>query len=184
MQTLQLKDIAAYLPYRLKFVIKDGTVLRMDVLQTRGYNVWAHQKYIRGMKDENDINYKFLSSQNCSGHGFYLRGIKPILRPMSDLIKPLEDRTIPLIELAKIAFTNRESDFSLEKNKVQISAGRHVYYLFYWNENEFCMIYSADLLGRIIPNQVQLFDYLNEHHFDYRGLINKGIAVDINTLKE
>jgi hypothetical protein len=30
----------------------------------------------------------------------------------------------------------------------------------------------------------QLFDYLHEHFIDYRGLIDEGMAIDVNTLEK
>jgi len=32
-------------------------------------------------------------------------------------------------------------------------------------------------------NQYQLFDYLHELKIDYRGLIDAGLAIDVNTLE-
>ena len=31
---------------------------------------------------------------------------------------------------------------------------------------------------RILPHSILLIDWLNEHHFDYRGLIEKGLALE------
>lgn len=31
----------------------------------------------------------------------------------------------------------------------------------------------------IFPSSVDAFDYLIEHHFDYRGLIEKGLAIEV-----
>ena len=30
-----------------------------------------------------------------------------------------------------------------------------------------------------IPNSIELIDWLNAHHFDYRGLIEKGLAIEV-----
>ena len=105
---LELKDIVSYLPYGMLFEEqKDHTVLRMDSIESRNcYEIWAAQKYIRGVgKDVNDINYPYLSAKNCSGQGFKLKEIKPILRPMSDLVTSIavkgyngDKEFIPLIE--------------------------------------------------------------------------------------
>ena len=86
---LELKDIVGYLPYGILFQEqRDHTILRMDSIESRNcYEIWATQKYIRGFgKDADDINYPYLSAKNCSGQGFKLKQIKPILHPMSDLV--------------------------------------------------------------------------------------------------
>lgn len=105
---LELKDIVSYLPYGMLFQEqKNHTIMRMDNIETRNnYKIWATQKYIRGVgKDVNDINYPYLSARNCSGQGFRLSDIKPILHPMSDLIHSIavkgyngDKEFIPLIE--------------------------------------------------------------------------------------
>lgn len=30
-----------------------------------------------------------------------------------------------------------------------------------------------------ISNEAKMFEWLNEHHFDYRGLIDKGLAIEV-----
>lgn len=190
MKKLELKDIASYLPYGMIFMNKKGVVLRMDSLHERIYNVWANQRYIKGRKDENDINYPYLSSLNCSGEGDYLRRIKPILRPMSDLVNPLEDGTIPIVELANIASIRWNTPFF--DYRIVPTRSYDLYIASNYNGNEFL---GFDLATKSffsghegVPNspanQVELFDYLNAHHFDYRGLIDEGLAVDINIINK
>ena len=43
-------------------------------------------------------------------------------------------------------------------------------------KEEFDRLYTFDAL--IIEPQWELIDWLNENHFDYRGLIEKGLAID------
>jgi hypothetical protein len=43
-------------------------------------------------------------------------------------------------------------------------------------KEEFDRLYTFDAL--IIGPQWELIDWLNENHFDYRGLIEKGLALD------
>lgn len=40
-------------------------------------------------------------------------------------------------------------------------------------------IYDTMTRGYTIHQQVTLFDWLNAHHFDYRGLIDKGLAIAV-----
>ena len=197
MRKLELKDVAAYLPYGMNFINKDGVILRMDALQVSDYNVWAHQRYVKGKKDEKDINYPYLSSLKCSGEGDYWRRIKPILRPMSDLTKPIvvkgyndDKEFVPIVALAERAFEieiNNITGFS------QSGKCRGVNFIFDYVEYGFS--YSEDIdafhtqiispkQNIVTDNQSQLFDLLNQWHFDYRNLIADGLAIDINTLNQ
>lgn len=41
------------------------------------------------------------------------------------------------------------------------------------------LMYKADTpFGAIFSENIDYFDWLNKHHFDYRGLIEKGLALD------
>lgn len=183
MEELQLKHLAPYLPYELKFINKDGVILRMDALYSMDYNVWAYTRYIKGERDENDINSKYFSSQNCSGGGYYLKQVKPILRPMSDLSKPcLTDGKTPILELAKIAIKSYEIIFTIKHLNTYSNIA------FFVNGEEFGYrgfeFYLSDNHDSPLEvNQLELFQYLFEHHFDVFGLIDKGLAVNINALK-
>lgn len=40
---------------------------------------------------------------------------------------------------------------------------------------------NRDVYGILYPT-IESYDYLNKHHFDYRGLIEKGLAIDATGL--
>ena len=41
------------------------------------------------------------------------------------------------------------------------------------------LMYKVDTpFGAIFSENIDYFDWLNKHHFDYRGLIEKGLAID------
>lgn len=42
-----------------------------------------------------------------------------------------------------------------------------------------CILSSTDKIGP----KIEFFDWLNRNHFDYRGLIGKGLAIDATNLK-
>ena len=45
------------------------------------------------------------------------------------------------------------------------------------------LMYKADTpFGAIFYENIDYFDWLNKHHFDYRGLIEKGLAIDATGL--
>jgi len=185
---LELKDIVGYLPYGMLFKA-DDSVLRMDVIQLRGYNVWAMQRYIKGAgKDTNDINYFYLNSRICSGQGFKLSGIKPILHPMSDLSNYIvvkgynnDEEFIPLVELAKL------SDH--DGLKYELERDPNPDYADYWvkitldDADRSCIYYSLNSDLRYFSASLWEFDLLNQWMFDYRGLIHDGLAININTIK-
>lgn len=97
-----------------------------------------------------------------------LDDIKPILRPMSDIRKEIivegynnDNPFTPSIILAK-SFPDTDGDYSYCDEDYIIPAD--------------CYLSYEDIASSI--------DLLNQWHFDYRGLIQKGLAIDINTIKE
>lgn len=173
---LQLKDIAAYLPYGLKChimgEIEDETPL---VFECKGCSIDT-----------------FVWIEACRGKDhrhFFIRDIFPLLRPMSDLTKEIEykgKKIIPLIELAKISMQGAirkkywtEDQFLLKGNEVALGDYRFSYERrdsFSWGYR-----YRPDNTDSALY-QTQMYDLLNKLHFDYRGLIGMGLAKDINTI--
>ena len=116
-----------------------------------------------------------MSSLKCSGEGDYLRRIKPILRPMSDLTKSIvvqgyndDKEFVPIQYLYDMCSTPPDgynsSDFIDESDEV-------------WS--------FSDLVEAFDYNKILVcLDLLNQWHFDYRNLISEGLAIDINTLNQ
>ena len=166
---LELKHIAPYLPYGLMVMRPDGnTILPCDgILGT----LIQHR-----VKDH--IEYSSL----C--------GCKPILRPLSDLDKPcLEGERVPMIELAKkhIEYdeANKDSDI-----KVEYFFTRQTHVTVTWkhpisNEPLFDdRLFIQTIPERIFLNTYWVNEYLSENHFDIFGLIEKGLAIDANTINK
>jgi len=144
MNKLELKHLSPYLPYELKVESisiygKINKPKKAKVIKelTVG-NLWSF------------IGEKSFESKKCL----------PILRPLSDLYREIEQngvKFIPCHELAKISMNNRRNcDFDIRSNKYDWST--------------------------IIGN-LDCYRKLLEWHFDVFGLIEKGLAIDINTLK-
>ena len=151
-----LKNITCYLPYDLKF--QSGNMIET----------------ITGI----DYNQELLHFGDGEYDWFNLIG-SPILRPISDLSKPLDDGTIPIIELAKIAFPNHTWELW---NKIAVNKNEIGFI-----ENKFSYIQSEDYFMHTfkegaVKNISKLYNYLNQHHFDYQGLIDNELAIDINTI--
>ena len=187
---LELKDVVGYLPYGMLFQEqKDHTIMRMDNIETRNsYKIWATQKYIRGVgKDVNDINYPYLSAKNCSGQGFKLKDVKPLLHPMSDLIHSIavkgynKDREfIPLIEMAKYDSGNEGKKYTLERDPDPDYADWCVTASIESNEDPYIYSFNRDVNYQYAS--LWELDFLNRWMFDYRGLIHDNLAININTV--
>lgn len=155
---LQLKDIAGYLPYCISCLNKEGEL-----------------RYISDMYiGEPDCDLQ-LFDDNGKLEESYIEDIKPILRPMEDVTREIvvegyngDKPFTPLIEIAKACYPDMKG----------------------WRIDDEGRAYTRDngYPHWITPENVELatfeiFDMLNQWHFDYRGLIKKGLAVDINTIK-
>jgi hypothetical protein len=167
MRKLELKDIVGYLPYDLQ-VYNEQQDSKIDTI-------------IGIFKGTFDFEY--WSPLNSD-----IENYKPILHPISDLTKPIKvdgynegKEFIPLVELAKKS-DDIVSEYSLEiiksvPNCIEIGDG---YILQYLGHSFMC--FDKDDAQYSPINNVHLFDLLNQWHFDYRNLIEDGLAVDINTI--
>jgi hypothetical protein len=159
---LELKDIVGYFPYGLKTEnhLKDDLVCAYTM-----NNGW--------------IAYEF-NSGKC------LYNLIPILRPLSDLYKPIKhngNEFIPIVELAKIVYP--VYDRHVEKDDKDYSCYCSKFEFLYNNfSGSFLMWNLKNDADMPVKNQYQLFDKLHEWKIDYRGLIGAGLAIDVNTLKE
>ena len=87
--------------------------------------------------------------------------IKPYLRPMSSMTEE------EILELYKIAYTTWYSDSLYYKYEEWITFRDSI------QNNTLCFKSSIWL-----SNVNKVIDWLNSHHFDYRGLIKKGLALE------
>lgn len=99
--------------------------------------------------------------------------LKPILRPLSDLTKEIEINGIPIIPFDEIYI-------GVESYNVNIL--RYSMYVEYWMMGERFVdhIYKIKDFDNC---PYRIMEKLFEWHFDIYGLIEKGLAIDINTLK-
>jgi hypothetical protein len=164
MRTLELKDICGYLPHELKIICTDKT--RHGDLDYYGRIYTLTPILVGGtLRDAYSL---------------------PILRPVSDMYKPIihnGKEQIPIIECAKMARPNLYwliTQYNTAEAKLNNGSD---YAIFQFNEftKNFGLFYDNEI--GIIPNQYQLFDYLHELKIDYRGLIDAGLAIDANTLE-
>ncbi len=103
-----------------------------------------------------------------------IKFIKLVLRPLSDLTKEIEhngEKFVPLAEIL-IAIPSAAFRFKIHKNTV----------IECWEDKEdgkHMKFYLDPIMGM---NEFQHIQKLFEWHFDVEGLIEKGLAIDINTL--
>lgn len=157
---LTIKHLAPYLPYDLE--------LQIDEIY-KGFKcklvIFNHTTSFA-----NGVELKSALTFNC----------KPILRPLSDLIKEIEvngEKFVPIAELLKIKYPYR-GDFKdmYASITVDYTGYPSAYYSY---------MATKDII--INPNDCENLPYwiiqkLFEWHFDIFNLIPENLAIDINTL--
>lgn len=162
MEKLELKHIAPYLPYGLKWKF-DGEDFTHDIV---------------GL-DITNRGVKLVSPYNDYGDCEISSG-KPLLLPMSSLYKEIDGK-VGIVDLAKISadFKWKLGRFYCDGEYIDVAECR--YGVFLYNKSnrvfELCNIYG---LCGVAPNQLDLFTYLFQHHYDVFSLIDKGLAIDLS----
>lgn len=138
---LELKHLAPYLPYELQIKTAYGIKTMVSLSTTV-------------------INYDL----ELEAYWDFIKDIKPILRPLSDLTKEIEhngEKFVPIEILNKMLFTKH--------SKLE-------YY-----DSEFCngaILFSTKIAGFNILSINEKLQKLIEWHFDIFGLIEKGLAIN------
>lgn len=153
---LELKHLAPYLPYGLK--IKGNThgeVAELSCVTETSMNI-KDRNFIYGMWAD-------------------IFEIKPILRPLSDLTREIEHNGVKLFVMSTI---ESETDNCKFIKAILSNDGK-------WISMVFDADYDADYGINTNPEYMhwKCVKRLFEYHFDVFGLIDKGLAIDINTLK-
>lgn len=136
MEKIELHEIVGYLPYCLvcQYVVRD-TVIRTDVLTSITFNPSeTHPERLSVSYNEKEHIWMF----------------KPILRPLSDLIKSISN----------------------DSNNVSYAAYLGLY-------GQVNIDYT---IGEPLNLGYKDIQFLLSHHFDIHNLINRGLAIDINTI--
>lgn len=168
---MELKDIVGYLPYRLEVIVP--TISKTY----RG-------RLVTCFAEKNS----FMLSCGAGLFKVGIEEIKPVLHPMTDLTKSImvpgyhEDAMfVPLVELARQSLYD-VYEYSLKilnypPNCIEIGDG---FILQYEGDSFLCLDSETNEYGPV--NNFVLFDLLNHWHFDDRGLIKSGLAVDVNAM--
>lgn len=188
---LLLQDLSARLPYKMKFKSPIGILEMNELCLTNTYPVWANTS---SRKENPDFNHQALKQEKCSGRGFKLSEIKPILYPLSSITQftIIDGKELSLIDnLASIfnfdGYAGYYTTYNIDDNEKNVT-------FFTWG-GEICRMnlktfmvtplkdtQNSTVLG---PNHFQeVFSLFNRYHIDYRGLIEKGLAVSVHSLEE
>lgn len=163
MEQLQLKDIACYLPYGLKLKYEESRI------------IWSIDPFA------DETNY---DDEKLQLFHVFDEAAKPLLRPMSMLYKTIVHdgkEEVPIVVLAKMAVPEiGMTELVIPKNDIHTPLlycnNGHSTIEFYWHDNG-CFIADGWECGQLDINQWKLMDYLASRLFDFRGLIEKGLAI-------
>jgi hypothetical protein len=151
---LELKHLAPYLPHKLQVSInKNG----WEYMISGSSNIAE----LRGLYGDDMC----LLYQENEGFDLDFESFELILRPKTDLVKEIEingKKFVPALVLWSVSI-EEEEDFEIY-GKIPD----------YW-KNNLNLEFENDLIYREMK-------YLFKWHFDVFGLIEKGLAIDINTL--
>lgn len=172
---LELKHLAPYLPYGLKF-----EHVEYDYSDKVNHNITKMESLSADLITFEDCSDYYFDADNFDG---YNPTVVPLLLPTSSLYTEMEDGKVPIVELFKMLCTE---DDPYESFHIRLMSDcleiRYNQALFYFEEGAFRYTIN-DKLDVFIPNQLDLLTYLFEHHFDVFGLIDKGLALDKTKIK-
>ena len=165
---LQLKHLAGYLPYGLKGVLiadshEEFEYCDIDEDILKEGSIWEYSGHVNNNVliplGDGDLD-GFLMTKDGS-YACCDSLWKPILRPLSDLTKEIEVNGVELVPLTALFGDNNQRIASMLE----------------WINNE-----DAELCG--FGFTISVYDVLLKWNFDIHGLIEQGLAVDINTLND
>ena len=175
MEKLNITHLAPYLPYGLKCQIDLG---QNEIIVTDSW----------GLKTGSDYPASYYNEGKR--YGLMLSQIKPLLHPLSDLYKEIDGK-VGIEEIAKMlsgtvlvdkidgCCTNLsyfKCTFDDGFEELIINENCEGWYRSYFDKNQ-------PSTGRNVINQFEVFTYLFQHHYDVFGLIDKGLAIDLNKNK-
>ncbi len=182
---LQFKHIAPYLPYGLKFQIHpfDTLIDYTDKINGIGLVDSCISLDITGdyyLDEDNDFN------------------AKPILRPLSDLHKEIEhngEKIIPIETICDKMGIKGKTDgkYLIATILADGFSFKKYYFIEKISYNNTLMLKGShkpdtypkknDLFPRVDYIPYHIYELLFQWHFDVFGLIQEGLAVDINTVE-
>jgi hypothetical protein len=147
---LLLVDLSSRLPYGV-IVRHADSLIDSDGNDTGQF--WYKRGYLYDVCKLDDMTTTIIESEGSDEEGYehicFLERTLPYLRPMSSMTEEEKDEYS--------SFALREHDGYLNDGMPDYTGKHYVY-----------------------TDNVNIFtDWLNAHHFDYRGLIEKGLAIEV-----
>jgi hypothetical protein len=179
MKTLKSNDICGYLPYNLHIIYIGKEYICYSLSR------WG---LVVGESMGNNSPVSIMES---------LGGVKPVLRPFSDLYRRIthngQEDIVPIVKIGKLCLgLNGDIKFLFGGSACVVYGQK------YPGSRFFCLYIHDDMLLEAfsfeydegdnaidhkyepIRNTDKLFDFLPELKIDYRGLIRQGLALDAN----
>jgi hypothetical protein len=181
-EKLELKHLAPYHEHRVKLTDRLRNKYNISYLSTKSIAFID----VKGYGDVQKLSW-----ENASGK------IKPILRHLSDLTKEIEhkgEKFVPILEIGTEFFADMEK--YVNEDDGSISYGWDEYHIddsqgyeFSYSSEHMCFGVWYDSKEENESPLYQVGGYkemqkLFEWHFDVFGLIEKGLAIDINTINQ
>lgn len=207
---LEIKHLASYLPYGLNCQYegiingKELSAQRKEYkLDNEPFENWRYFEPIEEIKGlkiaplKNIRTYKKYWVASCgiynTGQKNFYNGIglKPILRPLSDLVKEIDvngEKFTPMERLLDIETKHNWScsdylECESGQNEWWVKMkGKIPSYIFGYNSIMGFYLLNQFSEKEFVRNQIELFEKLYEWHFDVFGLIEKGLAISINEI--
>lgn len=128
----------------------DKDLLLKDLCARLPYGVIFKDEFDENLQEIHYIKNEDIFSKNYSHLPYWIETIKPYLRLLSSMTEE-EKKELQLI----IREETEDIIEQLKSNNCGILEGKYHF------------------------NALKEFDWLNKHHFDYRGLIDKGLAIKV-----
>jgi hypothetical protein len=171
---LLLKDLCARLPYGVIVNYKEDEYdfhkWKIEILHAPAYSESGLL-----IKTNSDGWIGYTEYKGCgmssASRALHLDKNLPYLRPMSSMT---EEEKLELVTLYLARDKRYRKDLRIKETEFFLDSCWYVQ-IVYKDENDKEVI-SAVYIGR--GSYIEEIDWLNAHHFDYRGLIEKGIALE------
>ena len=157
MEKLELKHLAPYLPYELKmaFIVREE-IIKVGALNNISINNSNTYPIRYSIDTLNELEHEWM--------------FKPILRPLSDLTKEIN------YGLSTYAFTDLFEIGDCDGCVFEFEHGNIKTIKSLENISKYNSYNDINYLPNAVVNM------MHEYHFDVFGLIEKGLAIDINKL--
>lgn len=179
METLTIEYIAPYLPYKLK----------VENLNYKCDYVGVQFSILTQLYDFNDGHWHYKTTADNIGG---LEDCKPVLRPLSDLTKEqlFLRMTMPIVNLLEIEFPNFKDLLEVKNPVITNNSYKATCIIESDPKSKFTLsiapkndinIYKNNNISMMF-SRMEVEMKLFEWHFDVFCLIEKGLAIDINTI--